>query len=170
MPMLRLKNRLFARIFTALPFLAANWGKRLPTDTDTIPWTPASVPLATATVALITTGGTHLRGDAPFNMLDPAGDPTMRRIPVSAAPADITITHDYYDHRDAQRDLNLVLPLDRLQDLVAAGIIGRLHPVAYGLMGHIDQPHITTLQEVTAPRIAAELREGKVDYALLVPA
>ena len=103
-------------------------------------------------------------------MADSVGDPTLREIPVDTPRDLLTITHDYYDHRDAEKDLNLVLPIQRLQEMVAAGALGTLHPLAYSLMGHIDGPLIQTLQENTAPELARRLAAAGVDYALLVPA
>jgi len=164
------KNRILARIYTAFPALAAAWGKSLAMDRDAIPWTEARKPLREATLALVTTGGIHLKTDRPFDMSDPDGDPSYREIPV-AIPADLlTITHDYYDHRDADRDPELVFPARCLEELVARGALDALHPVAYGLMGHIEGPHIATLRERTAPEIARRLATANVDYALLVPA
>jgi D-proline reductase (dithiol) PrdB len=164
------KNRILARIYTAFPALAAAWGKSLAMNRDAIPWTEAKKPLREATLALVTTGGIHLKTDRPFDMSDPDGDPSYREIPV-AIPADLlTITHDYYDHRDADRDPELVFPARCLEELVARGALDALHPVAYGLMGHIEGPHIATLRERTAPEIARRLATANVDYALLVPA
>lgn len=170
MPFTRLKNSLLARVFTAFPSLAARWGQRLDSNISDIPWTEPHKPLKEAVVALVTTGGVHLKTQLPFNMADHDGDPTFREIPADTSAALLTITHDYYDHRDAERDLNLVLPLQRLQELVESAALGVLHTPVYSLMGHIDGPHLKTLQEETAPTIARKLADAKVDYALLVPA
>jgi len=166
----RLKNRLLARIFTAIPSLAARWGKGLATDEGKIPWTEPHKPLREAVLALVTTGGVHLLSHAPFDMSDPNGDPSFREIPTDTAREFLTVTHDYYDHRDAERDLELVLPVQSLREIEARGALGRLHSPAVGLMGHIDGPHLQTLQERTAPEIARKLAAAGVDYALLVPA
>jgi D-proline reductase (dithiol) PrdB len=170
MSFVRLKQQLLARIFTAFPSLAARWGRRLAMNTGEIPWAVPGKPLMRAVVALVTTGGVHLKSQDPFSMADSDGDPTLREIPVDTPRDLLTITHDYYDHRDAEKDLNLVLPIQRLQEMVAAGSLGSLHPTAYSLMGHIDGPLIQTLQEKTAPEIARKLAVAGVDYALLVPA
>lgn len=170
MPFLRFKNRILARIFTAFPSLAAQWGRRLAMNTCEVPWAEPGKPLLEAVLALVTTGGVHLKSQNPFNMADPNGDPTFREIPVDTPRDLLTITHDYYDHRDAEKDLNLVFPVQRLRELVEAGVLGDLHPLAYGLMGHIDGPHLHTLQEKTAPAIARKLADAGVDYALLIPA
>lgn len=170
MPFTRLKNRFLARVFTAFPSLAARWGRRLDMNIADIPWTEPRKPLKEAVVALVTTGGVHLKTRQPFNMADPNGDPSFREIPADTPGDLLTITHDYYDHRDAERDLNLVLPLQRFGEMVEAGAIKALHPIVYSFMGHIDGPHLKTLQEETAPAVARKLADAKVDYALLVPA
>ncbi|MBT1074261.1 hypothetical protein KJB29_03135 [Geobacter grbiciae] len=166
----RLKNRLLARVFTAFPSLAERWGRRLAMHGGEIPWSEPRKPLREAVVALVTTGGVHLTTQEPFDMTDPNGDPTFREVPVDAPRESLTITHDYYNHRDAERDLNLVFPAERLREMVEKGALGRLHGTAYSFMGHIDGPHLLTLRKKSAPEVARRLAEAKVDYALLVPA
>lgn len=166
----RWKNRLLARVFTAFPSLAEQWGKALELHGGEIPWAKPEKPLREAVLALVTTGGIHLTSQTPFNMADPKGDPTFREVPVDSPRGLLAITHDYYDHRDAEKDLNLVFPVDRLKEMVDAGALGKLHQQALSFMGHIDGPHIMTLQEKSAPEVARKLADAKVDYALLVPA
>lgn len=166
----RLKNRLFAKVFTAFPSLAERWGKRLEFHGGEMPWSEPRKPLREAVLALVTTGGLHLTTQEPFDMTDPDGDPTFREIPVEAPRESLAITHDYYDHRDAERDINLVYPTERLGEMVAAGALGGLHCAAYSFMGHIGGPHLKTLQQESAPEVARRLADAKVDYALLVPA
>ena len=171
----RWANRLVARIYTALPALAARWGRKSAAlDAsllgERIPWSPAGVALRGAVVALVTTGGVHLKSQPAFDMKDPDGDPSFRLFSADTDPSALTITHDYYNHADADRDLNLVAPMERLRELVARGVIGALHPQVFALMGHIDGAHIETLINVSAPQVARRLADAGVDYALLVPA
>jgi len=170
MSSLRLKNRVLARVFTAFPSLAARWGKGLAMNSGEVPWAEPRVPLREAVLALVTTGGVHLTTQPPFDMADQAGDPSFREVPVESARELLCITHDYYDHRDAAVDLNLVYPVQRLKELEEAGALGGLHRLAYSLMGHITEPHLRELQEITAVEIARRLAGAGVDYALLVPA
>ncbi|SNB45406.1 Glycine/sarcosine/betaine reductase selenoprotein B (GRDB) [Geobacter sp. DSM 9736] len=164
------RNVVMARIFTAFPSLAARWGQRLQMNTSLVPWAEPGKPLREAVVALVTTGGVHLKSQKPFDMSDSNGDASFREIPVSTPREALTITHDYYDHRDADTDVNLVLPVERLQELVERGVVGALHPVAYAFMGHIDDPHLNTLVRISGPEVAGKLADAKVDYVLLVPA
>jgi D-proline reductase (dithiol) PrdB len=166
----RLKNRILARVFTAFPSLAARWGKGLVMHTGEVPWAEPRVPLRKAVIALVTTGGVHLTSQTPFDMSDLGGDPSFRELPVDAPVEALCITHDYYDHRDAANDLNLVYPVQRLKELQNAGAIGGLHRLAYSLMGHITEKHMAELQEKTSVEIARRLVGAGVDYVLLVPA
>jgi D-proline reductase (dithiol) PrdB len=121
-------------------------------------------------VGLVTTAGVHLRSQSPFDMEDPDGDPSLRVFSTETAPADLVITHKYYDHSAADRDINVVLPLDRLRELAAEGVIRGVGPRCYGLMGHIDGRHLDTLIRETAPTVARALRADGVDAAFLTPA
>ena len=128
-----------------------------------VPWTPLRKSLADSTVALISTGGVHLRSDRPFHL---NGDPTFRIIPKGARSGDIAISHQAYDKTDAVKDINLVFPIERLRELEAERVIGRLAEDHYGfgLMGSAKRL-MPSIKEV-ARRIGA----AGVDLALLVPA
>ena len=98
---------LVGQIYTRVPALARRWGRRFDALTFAkVPFTPLRKPLRACRLALITTGGVHLREQPPYDMADPRGDPSYRAIPADTPYARLTITHDYYDHRDAERDLN----------------------------------------------------------------
>ncbi len=164
------KDRILAKIFTRLPFLverAAEKSKAV--HVEGIPWTPFTKGLKNATVAIVTTAGVHLKDQPPFDMDDPNGDPGYRELPSDAPKERLAITHDYYDHSDADRDINIVYPIDRLFELKDEGFIGGVARVNYGFMGHIDGPHIETLMKVTAPEVARRLKEAGVDAVLLTP-
>ena len=128
-----------------------------------VPWTPLRKPLSDSTVALISTGGVHVRSDRPFNL---NGDPTFRVIPKGTQAADLAISHQAYDRTDALRDINLVLPIERLRELEAEQVIGRLAEEHYGfgLMGSAKRL-MPAIKEV-----ARRISESGVDLALLVPA
>jgi D-proline reductase (dithiol) PrdB len=103
-------------------------------------------------------------------MEDKNGDPTYKVIPHSAPRDSLCITHDYYDHRDADKDLNVVFPLDRLKELATEGVIGQVAPFHYSFMGHIDGLHVAHLLSVTAPEVARRLNREQVEAVLLTPA
>lgn len=169
------KDRLMAKIFTAIPSLGRRAAKSILSNGEgidmkrEIPWTPFTKELKDARVALVTTSGVHLSGDLPFDMVDPNGDPTFRVIPNESDIKDLTITHDYYDHSDADKDMNIVFPLERLREMVVEGAVGSLAKEHYGLMGHLKAGHVETLINDTAPEIARRLIADNVDCVLLTP-
>jgi len=166
-----LPNAIAVQLFKRVPWLAAAWARRhrFVESTD-VPWALLAKPVRESVVALVTTAGVHLRSDPPFDMEDPDGDPSVREIPSGVDPRDIAITHKYYDHGAADRDLNVVLPLDRLRELCAEGAVGGMAPTAYSFMGHIDGRHLATLIGETAPAVARRLRADGAQAAFLTPA
>lgn len=162
---------MIAKLFTHFPFLFQRWVRKHQfVEFDDSPWAPLTTRISESRVALVTTGGVHLKRDAPYNMRDPAGDPTFRSIPGDVNPADLKITHNYYDHTDADRDINVVFPLERLGDLARSGEIGSVASHHFSFMGHILPPHIHTLMHRTAPEVARLLGQDAVDLVLLTPA
>lgn len=128
-----------------------------------IPWTPLRKPLSECTVVLVSTGGVHLRSDRPFNL---NSDSSFRVIPNDAQAEDLAISHQAYDRTDALKDINLVFPIERLRELAAEHVIGRLaaNHYGFGLMGSAKRL-MPSLKEV-----ARRISESGVDLALLVPA
>ncbi len=118
----------------------------------------------------MTTAGVHLASQKPFDMKDPSGDPTFREIPADVRPEDLIITDNYYDHTDADKDVNIVFPIERVQELKDSHEIGDVNYRHFSFMGHILQHHIQTLMKETAPRVAAALKSDKVDIVILTPA
>jgi D-proline reductase (dithiol) PrdB len=168
----RLKNRLIAKVITRYPGLAQRFITAYePWESgEPIPWTPPRKPLKACKLALVTTSGVHHVSQTPFDMQDSEGDPSFRVIDGATIGEDYRITHDYYDHSDAEKDLNIVLPIDRLRELQQEGVIGQLAESHYSFMGHIDGRHIATLIGTTARQVADRLRRDGVDLVLLTPA
>lgn len=167
----RLQNQVFALLFSRFPSLTERWLKKQQLDDyGPPPWTPLVKPIAQCRVAVVTTAGVHCRTDAPFDMGDKDGDPTYRVIPRDVAREALCITHDYYDHRDADKDSNIVFPLDRLWEFAREGVIGEVAPFHYSFMGHIDGRHVARLLTATAPEVARRLKREQVDAVLLTPA
>lgn len=136
--------------------------KRVPTSED-IPWTALKRPITEATIALVSTGGVHLCSEKPFDL---RSDASFRLIPRTALHEDLCITHEHYDRRDAATDLNLIFPLERLLELEATGLIGRVADAHYGF-GFVENP-----QELQAPghQVGLLLAQAHVDLVVLVPA
>ena len=168
---LRLKNKVIAKIITRYPSLSKKFVDAYTpqASSDTTAWTPAEKPLSQCTVSVVTTAGVHHKNDKPFNMTDQDGDPSYRVIDLDQPLSELTITHDYYDHTDADKDINVVFPIERLMEWEKKGIIKKLAQRHYGFMGHIVNQYINTLTQKTAPEVAQKLKADNVDVVLLTP-
>jgi D-proline reductase (dithiol) PrdB len=136
---------------------------------DPVPWTPLAKPLAESRLALVSSAGFVLPGQAPFQANLAGGDGSFREIPADADVASLTDAHKSasFDHRGMERDPNLAFPIDRVRELAAAGRLGAVNHRHLSFMGSITAPG--RLVRDHAPAAARLLREDGVDVALLVP-
>ncbi len=131
-----------------------------------VPWMPLTKPLSRSRVALVTTAGVHLRGQAPFDVLARQGDPSFRALPSSTPLDEYRITHTHYDHSDADRDINCVFPISRVKEMVHRGYLGSLAETNYGFMGFIKD---LEKLKVNARTVARALMDQGVDVVLGTP-
>ncbi len=166
----QIKDKQVARLFSKYPKLLQAWTRHSDfiENTDT-PWTKLTKKVKDCRLALVTTGGVHLSMQDGFNMNDSLGDPTFREIPADIQPKNFIITHNYYDHTDADKDINIIFPMDRVHDLARAGEIGSVNHRHFSFMGHIKGHHIGTLINETAEDVAMALLEDDVDIVILTP-
>lgn len=131
----------------------------------TTPWVQGP-PLGQRRVALISTAGLHRRGDRPFD--GGAGATEYRVIPADTGAGELVMSHISvnFDRSGFRRDLNVVLPLDRLRELAAEGVVGSVADFHYSFMG---APWPSTKFEPKARELAALLRRDHVDAAMLIP-
>jgi D-proline reductase (dithiol) PrdB len=129
------------------------------------PWAPLCRSLKEATVGLFTTAGVHLRSQPGFMV---APDPSYRVIPVATPDSDLLITHEHYNHQDADRDVGIVFPLDLLRHLQGK-LIGQLAPEHYGMMGYLGVENQWKRLHRAVRELAAEVRGSALDVAVLTP-
>lgn len=120
-------------------------------------------PLRERRVAIVTTSGVHVRGDRPFEI----GATDYRVIPGITPAAELIMSHVSvnFDRIGFQEDINVVFPLDRLNELRSAGVIGSVSDFHYSFMGAAP---IRAL-EPKARELAALLKKDRVDAVLLTP-
>ncbi|MFP6814103.1 MAG: glycine/sarcosine/betaine reductase selenoprotein B family protein [Pseudomonadales bacterium] len=135
---------------------------------ETAPFQALDKPLSRCRVSMLTSGGISLCSVPGFEPMA-RNDHRLDAIPHDASSGDFQIHDAYYDHRDADRDLNCQFPIDRLRELVANGEIGSLSPRLWsGFMGRIyDRSKVV---EDSAPAYVAELKADEVDLLVAVPA
>ena len=138
------------------------------TKTDVVPLAQLRRPLAQSRLTFISTAGVQPAGTLPFDVVHPVGDYTFRRVPSNATPGDLEIHQLKYPTDGAHRDLNVIFPIERLQELAAEGVIGSLTPSFLSFIGYNMDPDLMerTLAEDLAEAVAAE----HADLALLSPA
>jgi len=167
----RLKNRALSKLLSVFPPLAGYFiDSYSPYESTDIPWSSVKRPLNRSRLALITTSGVHHKDQKPFDMNDKSGDPSFRTIDSSCNVSDLLITHDYYNHSDAEKDINIVFPIERLRELHKKGVIGDIANSHYAFMGHISDRHVQTLINKSSPEVIIKLKQDNVDVVLLTPA
>jgi len=149
------------------------WVSRETEKTRPVPWAPLNKPLPQCTVALLSTAGVARNDDKPFDQegerQDPWwGDPSYRVIPQGTTEHDVRLYHMHIDTRFGQADLDVVLPMRRLQELASEGMVGRPADVHFSIMGYQLRPEV--LENETIPAIASQLKAHAVDAVALIPA
>ena len=137
-----------------------------------VDWRPGAVlgkPLNQARIALVTTAGFYLPDQQPFDQSFRHDDCSYREIPWGTPTKILQIgqSSDAFDHSGIEADRNLTLPLDRLQELVNAGVIGQSAPRHLSIMGSIIAP--AKLINESGPEIARKLQEDGAEGVLLAP-
>lgn len=146
-------------------------------DYGSIPWTPLPKPLSECKISLVTTGGIyHLPTQDPFDIEkekeEPAwGDPAFRALPSSMTPDQVGVSHLHLNPAPILEDVNVLLPIDRMRQLVEQGQVGALAETVYSFMGYQGfPPNATTWRTKYGPDVAHQMKQEKVDCVLLTPA
>lgn len=120
-------------------------------------------PLSERRIAMVSTAGLHRRDDRPF--LGVTGE--YRVIPGNTEACELVMSHvsTSYDRTGFQQDLNVILPVDRLQEKAEDGVIGSVADYHYAVVGAASPEEL----EPTARQIAGLLKKDNVDSVLLLP-
>jgi D-proline reductase (dithiol) PrdB len=152
-----------AEKYGAMGFPPYDWSRY-----DDAPLTPLTKPLAECTVSMLTSGGVS-QCSMPAWDPDARNDFRLDEVPSAASSDGFQIHDNYYDHTDADTDLNCVFPLDRLREMAAAGEIGSVSRRLWsGFMGRIYKRR--EVLELQAPAFALQLKADGVDVLVAVPA
>jgi D-proline reductase (dithiol) PrdB len=135
---------------------------------DVVPLAPLRKPLHECRLTFISTSGVQCRGTSPFDTVHPVGDYTFRRVPSGSRVDELEIHQLKYPTAGANRDLNVIFPIERLQELAAEGVIGGLADNFYTFIGYNMDPE--RLERTLAEDIAAAVSDEGADIALAAPA
>jgi len=154
------------------PGLWATVNERYPgsmiTKTIGVPLAKLKKPLSESRLTFVSTAGVQPKGTMPFDTVHPVGDYTFRRVPSDSKPADLEIHQLKYPTVGAERDLNVIFPIERLQELAAEKIIGELAPNFFSFIGY--NMDAERLEQTLAEDIAEAVKAEKPDAVLLAPA
>ncbi|MGJ0908698.1 D-proline reductase (dithiol) protein PrdB [Clostridium botulinum] len=125
-------------------------------------WAPLTKALKDCKVGFATAGGIHIKTQEPFKT---AGDFTYRIIPSDTPSSELMVTHGGFDNSDINKDVNAMLPIDRLHELAKEGFIGSVSPALIGFMG--GGGNVQKFREETGPAIAKIFKDEGVDIVLL---
>lgn len=100
-----------ARYYGAMGHPPYRW-----TINEDAPWHPLAKPVNQCRVTMLTSGGISLCSLPGFDPMA-RNDHRLDEIPLEADAGDFQIHDSYYDHRDADRDINCQFPIDRLREL-----------------------------------------------------
>lgn len=162
--------------FQFLPPKLSAWIQTFIPDDDfkgTIPFQPLSKPLSKARLSLVCSAGISLKSDPPFDMerekVEPTwGDPTFRNIPKGTKEMDIEINHLHINTTYIKEDINVMLPLNRMEEFAQENVIGELAPTSYSFYGF--QWESTEFLTTGIRPMIEKMKDEAVDAILLTPA
>ncbi|MEC7879334.1 MAG: glycine/sarcosine/betaine reductase selenoprotein B family protein [Actinomycetota bacterium] len=123
-----------------------------------------SKPLSESRLGVIATGGIYKIGQVAFTYKD---DVTYRAIPSDASSDDLRATHFAYDLTDAREDINVVFPIEALQEIQNEGLVKELAPSFFTCMGGIYSQRL--VKEELAPALVQRCLDDEIDVVLLIP-
>ncbi len=138
------------------------------TKTDFIPLAKLKKPLSESRLTFVSTAGVQPKDSMPFDTVHPIGDYAFRRVPSDSKPTDLEIHQLKYPTVGAKRDLNVIFPIERLQELAKEKVIGGLTTNFFSFIGY--NMDAERLERTLAEDIADAVEAEKPDAVLLAPA
>jgi D-proline reductase (dithiol) PrdB len=135
---------------------------------ETAPFSTLKSALPMLNLMLISSAGGYIEGTAPFDITAGDGDLTFREIPVEVEAADLKFAARGYDPTAVLEDMNSQVPVQRLQEYQANGVLGALNPIWFSFCGHI--PNAKKMVDEMIPEFTARVKRYDVQAALIIPA
>ncbi len=136
----------------------------LPCPTFADPAFTQPKPLSQCKVAIVTSAALHHSDDKDF-----AAQDTSFRV-LDATRRDVQMGHwsPNFDRSGFAQDINVVWPVDRLQELATRGVIGSVAPRHIAFAGNQDES-MTSIRLDSGPQAAKLLLDDEVDLVILTP-
>jgi len=125
-----------------------------------IPYTPLKRDLKECRLGLVSTAGAYLEGTAPFT----DNDLSFRLIPTDTDTKKIHFVPGHFDTSKGALDANIMFPLDRIREMLAAGEVRKLTDfhVSMGLTTELRK-----LKEQVSWDIAEAVMKMRPDVVIL---
>ncbi len=154
------------------PGLWATVNERYPgsmiTKETYVPLARLKMPLSESLLTFVSTAGVQPKGTLPFDTVHPVGDYTFRPVPSNSKPVDLEIHQLKYPTLGAEKDLNVIFPIERLQELVRDRYVGELTKNFFSFIGY--NMDAERLEQALAEEIAEAVAAENAEVALLAPA
>ena len=144
------------------------WQPILFVENTYAPFSPLKRALPLTNLALITSAGAYIDGTNPFDTISRDGDISYREIPIEVEAEDLQYAARGYDTQFVREDRNSQIPIDRLLEYEANGVIGKLNNVWWTMNGFM--PNAGRVAEELAPKIAERINRYECHAVLLIPA
>jgi D-proline reductase (dithiol) PrdB len=138
------------------------------TKHDFVPLARLKTPLSQTRLTFVSSAGIQPKGSMPFDVVHPVGDFSFRRVPSGSKVTDLEIHQIKYPTTGALRDLNVIFPIERLQEAATDGVIGGLTPNLFSFIGYQMDPQ--RFERTLAQEIADAVVVDGAEAALLSPA
>jgi len=127
-------------------------------------WCPIKKPASQSRIALLSSAALRLANQQPFI---PREDLSYRRVPSDPGAGEIIIDHHSGIGRVPKQDPEIVFPRTALANLAARKEVGNVAQFHFSFMGGVRRQK--EIENDLAPAIAGDLKQARVDLALLVP-
>ena len=138
------------------------------TKSDFVKLAKLAKPLSESRLTFVSTAGVQPKNTMPFDTVHPVGDYSFRRVPSDSKTSDLEIHQLKYPTFGANRDLNVIFPIERLRELVEEKFIGSLTENFFSFIGY--NMDAERLERTLAEDIAEAVKAEKPDVVLLAPA
>ena len=93
---------------------------------DKVPLAKSENPIAHSKLCFVSTSGVQPKNSLPFDTVHPVGDYSFRNVPSDSKTTDLEIHQLKYPTFGAEKDLNVIYPIERLQELQGVSKASRL--------------------------------------------
>ncbi len=138
------------------------------TKAHLVPLARLRKPVSQTRLTFVSSAGIQPKGTMPFDVVHPVGDFSFRRVPSDSKVSDLEIHQIKYPTTGALKDMNVIFPIERLQELTAEGVIGKLTPNFFSFIGYQMDPE--RFERTLAEDLAEAVVAVGAEAALLCPA